>query len=72
MRLLYHGEDGEVRVTADLVEADAIPPYAILSYTWGADDEEVTFDDLAKNAGNDKPGYKKIELCGVQAKRDGL
>jgi hypothetical protein len=72
MRLLYHGEDGEVRVTADLVEADAIPPYAILSHTWGADDKEVTFDDLAKNAGNDKPGYKKIELCGVQAKRDGL
>ncbi|KAG9199643.1 hypothetical protein G6514_008304 [Epicoccum nigrum] len=72
MRLLYHGEDGKLSVTADLVEADAIPPYAILSHTWGADEEEVTFDDLANNAGKNKLGYKKIELCGEQAKRDGL
>jgi hypothetical protein len=55
-----------------LVNEDAIPPYAILSHTWGADDEEVTFDDLAKSAGKDKAGYKKIRLCGEQAKRDGL
>jgi hypothetical protein len=48
------------------------PPYAILSHTWGADDEEVTFDDLAKKLGKDKVGYKKIELCGKQAKRDDL
>lgn len=72
MRLLYYTEDGELKVTADLVEADVIPPYAILSHTWGADEEEVTFDDLAQNAGKDKPGYKKMELCGDQAKRDSL
>ncbi|KAJ4305589.1 hypothetical protein N0V90_001120 [Kalmusia sp. IMI 367209] len=72
MRLLYHREDGKLSVTADLVDADVIPPYAILSHTWGADEEEVTFDNLAKNAGKDKPGYKKIQLCGEQAKRDGL
>jgi hypothetical protein len=50
MRLLYHGEDGELSVTADLVDADMIPPYAILSHTWVVEEEEVTFDDLAKNA----------------------
>jgi hypothetical protein len=72
MRLLYHGEDGELSVTADLVDADTIPPYAILSHTWVAEEEEVTFDDLAKNAWKDKPGYKKIKLCGLQAKRDAL
>jgi hypothetical protein len=72
MRLLYHGDHGQLSVTADLVDEDAIPPYAILSHTWGAKDEEVTFEDLAKNAGRDRPGYKKILLCGDQAKRDGL
>ncbi|KAF2022815.1 HET-domain-containing protein, partial [Setomelanomma holmii] len=72
MRLLYYGEDGELRVTADLVDADAILPYAILSHTWGADNEEVTFEDVAKNTGKGKPGYKKIQLCGEQAKCDGL
>ncbi|KAF2621979.1 hypothetical protein BU25DRAFT_452376 [Macroventuria anomochaeta] len=72
MRLLEYREDGELSITANVVDEDAIPPYAILSHTWGAEAEEVTFEDLAKNAGKDKPGYKKIELCGEQAKRDGL
>jgi hypothetical protein len=74
MRLLEYREDGELSVTADIVDKDAIPPYAIMSHTWGAqaEAEEVTFADLAKNAGKDKPGYKKIEFCGEQAKRDGL
>ncbi|KAF2633809.1 WD40 repeat-like protein [Macroventuria anomochaeta] len=72
MRLLYYGEDGELSVTADLVREDATPYYAILSHTWGADDEEVTFDDLTKNAGKNKHGYRKIQLCGEQAQRDGL
>ena len=72
MRLLYHGEDRELSITGDLVEADAIPPYAILSHTWGADEEEVAFEDLANNSGKNKAGYEKIQLCGQQAKRDGL
>jgi hypothetical protein len=72
MRLLKYGEDGEPSVTADLVDDDAIPRYAILSHRWGEDAEEVTFEDLAKNTGRDKSGYKKIQLCGEQAKRDGL
>ncbi|KAF2625510.1 WD40 repeat-like protein [Macroventuria anomochaeta] len=72
MRLLKYGEDGEFSVTPDLVDEHAIPCYAILSHTWAADADEVTFEDLAKNAGKDKSGYKKIQLCGEQAKRDGL
>jgi hypothetical protein len=72
MRLLKYGEDGEPSVTADLVDGDAIPRYAILSHRWGKDTEEVTFEDLANNAGRDKSGYKKIQLCGEQANRDGL
>jgi hypothetical protein len=72
MRLLYYRKDGEVGVTEDLIDADATRPYAILSHTWGNDEEEVSFEDLAKNSGKDKDGYKKIQLCGEQAKRDGL
>ncbi|KAF2029885.1 HET-domain-containing protein [Setomelanomma holmii] len=72
MRLLKYGEDGEPSVTADLVDEDAIPRYAILSHRWGEDAEEVTFEDLAKNTGRDKSGYRKVQLCGEQAQRDGL
>lgn len=53
-------------------DADKLPPYAILSHTWGADNEEVTFDDIVEGAGRDKPGYAKILFCGQQALRDGL
>lgn len=72
MRLLYYREDGELGVTDDLIDADATRPYAILSYTWGKEEEEVSFEDFAKNSSKDKDGYKKIQLCGEQAKRDGL
>ncbi|KAG9198594.1 hypothetical protein G6514_009770 [Epicoccum nigrum] len=72
MRLLYYREDGELGVTDDLIDADATRPYAILSHTWGKEEEEVSFEDFAKNSGKDKVGYKKIQLCGEQAERDGL
>jgi hypothetical protein len=75
MRLLKYEEDGKLTITSF---EDAIPPYAILSHTWGADTEEVTFADIAKGDGKHKysymkkPGYKKIRFCGVQAQQDGL
>jgi hypothetical protein len=49
-----------------------IPEYAILSHTWGADTEEVTFGDLMDGTGKSKAGYEKIRFCGEQARRDGL
>jgi hypothetical protein len=70
MRLLKYEDDG--RLTFASFDDNAIPPYAILSHTWGADTEEVTFTDLTKSSGKDKPGYKKIRFCGEQALRDGL
>jgi ankyrin repeat protein len=48
------------------------PPYAILSHTWGADDEEVTFDDLRKGTGKSKAGCHKLAFCSKQATSDGL
>ncbi|KAF2023596.1 HET-domain-containing protein [Setomelanomma holmii] len=50
----------------------AIPSYAILSHTWGADNDEVTFADFTEGIGKDKPGYEKIRFCGAQAQCDGL
>ncbi|KAF2022931.1 NACHT-domain-containing protein [Setomelanomma holmii] len=38
----------------------------------GADSEEVTFADLVKGDGKDKPGYQKIRFCGEQAQQNGL
>jgi hypothetical protein len=50
-----------------------IPLYAILSPTWGSDDEELTFRDVAD--GNvDKPGVGSVKFqeCCKQAVKDHL
>jgi hypothetical protein len=70
MRLLKYGNRGELCLTKNLVED--IPSYAILSHTWGADDDEVTFDDLKNGSGKSKAGYTKIRFCGEQARKNGL
>jgi hypothetical protein len=73
MRLLRIDENSRFRLTKDLV--NSIPPYAILSHTWGDDDEEVTFKDLASDSGMAKSGtagYRKIQFCANQAARDKL
>jgi hypothetical protein len=72
MRLLLRSDTDELSLTNDLVGDDAIPPYAILSHTWGADADEVTFEDLTNGTGKDKPSYEKIRFCGEQARQDGL
>ncbi|KAL5371063.1 hypothetical protein DPSP01_014517 [Paraphaeosphaeria sporulosa] len=70
MRLLRYEDDGRLTITS--FDDDAIPRYAILSHTWGADTEEVTFAELAQGDGKHKSGYKKICFCGEQAQQDGL
>lgn len=50
----------------------SIPPYAILSHTWGPDNEEISFKDLTEGTGKDKAGLKKILFCADQAAEDGL
>lgn len=46
--------------TAQIFEfyGNDIPPYVILSHTWG--DEEVTFQDMQNGKGSSKRGYIKI------------
>lgn len=69
MRLLRYDADGELLLTEPLLDRD-VPPYAILSHTWG--DEEVIFEDLAAKKGKGKSGYAKISFCANQATTDGL
>jgi hypothetical protein len=71
MRLLECNNDSEFSLTKDFV-GGKIPEYAILSHTWGADIEEVTYRDLIDGTGKNKDGYKKIRFCGEQARHDGL
>ena len=72
MRLLLQSGAGRFTLTKEFVGDDQIPPYAILSHTWGSDDEEVTFEDIVNGTGEVKPGYEKIRFCGEQARQDGL
>ena len=70
MRLLKLESCGEFSLTNDLIHN--VPPYAILSHTWGAGTDEVTFKDLIDGTGKRKAGYDKIRFCGEQARSDGL
>ncbi|KAF2175902.1 hypothetical protein K469DRAFT_51986 [Zopfia rhizophila CBS 207.26] len=70
MRLLRLEDDGQFSLVEFI--GDNIPRYAILSHTWGADNEELTLKDLAEGTGKSKAGYKKIRFCGTQAANDGL
>jgi hypothetical protein len=70
MRLLQVDENGQFSLTDDLI--NNIPPYAILSHTWGEDHEEVNFNDLTKGPRKTKAGYKKLRFCAEQAARHGL
>ena len=71
MRFLEGNSDGDFSLSKDFV-GDDIPEYAILSHTWGADTEEVTYRDLMDGTGKNKIGYEKIRFCGEQARRDRL
>jgi hypothetical protein len=70
MRLLKINAQGEFSLTGEL--QGSVPPYAILSHTWGDDKDEVDFDDLKHESWKSKAGYTKIRFCGEQAKKDNL
>lgn len=70
MRLLRVQNNGDVSLTRNYVKN--IPKYAILSHTWGEEEEEVTLKDLLEGSGRAKAGYKKIVYCAKQASKDGL
>ncbi|CAI6340620.1 unnamed protein product [Periconia digitata] len=71
MRLLECVGEDKLVLTRELFGDDEIPPYAILSHTW-KDGDEVTFSEFNESTGKAKSGYKKIQSCGQQVRRDGL
>jgi hypothetical protein len=71
MRLLETLPNGDFRMTKQSLD-NAIPPYAILSHTWGDASQEVTFEDIDHGSGKNKAGYQKIRFCSERASRDGL
>jgi hypothetical protein len=71
MRLLEHNDAGKIKLTRYFI-GDDVPQYAILSHTWGADTEEVSFNDMIDGTAESKFGYDKIRFCAEQARRDGL
>jgi len=70
MRFLQIDDNSDFSLTDDLV--GNIPPYAILSHTWGEDHEEVNFKDLTIGPRRAKAGYEKLRFCAEQAARDGI
>ncbi len=71
MRLLQLDNNGGFSLTR--FARDRIPPYAILSHTWGqGKDDEVTFKDITNGTGTNKRGFEKLRFCGNQAKHDDL
>ncbi|KAF2128223.1 HET-domain-containing protein [Dothidotthia symphoricarpi CBS 119687] len=75
MRLLRRDSDGKYCLKQfSGKNAKDVPFYAILSHTWGADGQEVTFNDLTDDTSSytHKEGYRKLEFCQQQAAQDGL
>ncbi|GKZ26243.1 hypothetical protein AbraIFM66951_004431 [Aspergillus brasiliensis] len=69
MRLLHT----QVSDTGDFVIQEfldyELPPYAILSHTWGK--EEVTYQEISAAGAKEKSGYEKITQCCSVAKANG-
>jgi hypothetical protein len=72
MRLLTIDQRGRLNVTSDITAAQT-PDYAILSHTWGRDEDEVTFDDLQQASSSllGKAGHAKVKFSLDQARKDG-
>jgi hypothetical protein len=68
MRLLQRNDAGDFSLKE--FTGDAIPRYAVLSHTWGADNDEVTLADLKNGTGTSKAGYRKLRFCAEQAAKD--
>ena len=70
MRFLERNDAGQISLTRNFI--NYTPQYAVLSHTWGADEEEVSFADMMDGTGKSKLGYRKIRFCADQAWHDGL
>jgi hypothetical protein len=75
MRLLRRTDTCGVTFTKDLSQSELRHfDYAILSHTWGSEEEEVVYEDIIRGEGTSKPGLgsEKIRFCMRQTAQDGL
>lgn len=71
MRLLQRDGAGKYSLKEFTGEV-VVPCYAILSHTWGSDNDEVTLADIKNGTGAHKAGYRKLDFCAEQAAKDSL
>ncbi|KAH8167268.1 hypothetical protein CIB48_g948 [Xylaria polymorpha] len=72
MRLLKV-EDSGFRLTKEYAKGDNdIPPYTILSHTWGDKEDEISIADIRENTFKRKAAYRKLLFCSTRAAADGL
>ncbi|OAP55860.1 hypothetical protein AYL99_10012 [Fonsecaea erecta] len=64
--------DSRGRISQPIEFVTDIPSYAVLSHTWGAEADEVTFADQQNGTGMNKAGHAKIQFCGARAREDGI
>ncbi|KAI1856286.1 hypothetical protein JX265_011798 [Neoarthrinium moseri] len=60
----------KTKVLEEFLEG-TVPPYAILSHTWGAEHEEVLFHDIRAHDSTQSLRSRKFEGCCAQAALDG-
>jgi len=74
MHLLYNNVYGGFSLEG--FHGNNVPPYAILSHTWGPDSDEVGFEEVEhyKNVPSvpAKPGYIKLQFCAQRVAQDRL
>ncbi|KAH4199192.1 hypothetical protein HBI73_072580 [Parastagonospora nodorum] len=70
MRLLQLQDDGSFGLVNRV--GSNIPPYAILSHTWGPEEDEVSFRDMTHKISPGKASYRKLKFCATEAANDGL
>lgn len=70
IRLIHIETQDSFSLTNHLFEQ--APPYAILSHTWGVDDEEVIFEDMQDDAWKQKAAHVKLRFCADRVQKDGL
>jgi hypothetical protein len=62
MRLLWVQADDSLSLLNYVGEP--VPLYAIISHTWGADDDEVVFKVMRKASDNVETKHHKSSFCG--------
>ncbi|KAG8525713.1 uncharacterized protein KY384_000473 [Bacidia gigantensis] len=70
MRLIKDRGHGDL-ILVEFQEGE-IPSYAILSHTWAANNQEVTYQDFLEGKYKQKASWEKLDFCRKQAATDNL